>query len=459
MGEPLLVTVPNVPLVSVGDWPAGGNGMFSLDALLDAMAAFDDPGLATPRVWPGHDDERYRGDGEPAIGVIHNPTWNPDELTIYADLAAVPRWLADVLPAMYPLRSIEGWHDWISPVTGRKYKFAIDGLALLGVQPPAVSTLEDLARFVATGEGATLITAERATASVGHGSEPVGQTDAVTTTTKPVAASVSVDEVYRTFYAEHDRTNPWWWIREIMLAPNDLIVDDGEGALMKVPFDASDAGVTFGEPTKVRVEYVDEAAKTAASRRVVARFKSRDESRASLKNDEGDAGMADLSTLRSALGLADDAPDDEVIAAAAAIAANAPGEETPGDEGGEETPAPEVAPVVTPGTETEQVSAEVLKQLREDAAQGVAARKQQERERRTALAEQAAKDGKIFAHQVEGWVKKLAVEGEDAEKALASLAKDLVPVAAPKGSTQTSETAFADQLAKVRASFGIKKES
>jgi hypothetical protein len=50
---------------------------------------------------------------------------------------------------------------------------------------------------------------------------------------------------------------PSWWIRAIYLDPNELIVDDDEGTLYRVPFTVSGDKITFAEPVEVKIEYVD----------------------------------------------------------------------------------------------------------------------------------------------------------------------------------------------------------
>ena len=81
-------------------------------------------------------------------------------------------------------------------------------------------------------------------------------------------ASVEVDDVRRAWYDHAEGPLAWWWIRAIYLEPaTELIVDDDEGSLYRVPFTiASDDSITFSEPAPVRIEYVDSPAPATAAR-------------------------------------------------------------------------------------------------------------------------------------------------------------------------------------------------
>lgn len=80
----------------------------------------------------------------------------------------------------------------------------------------------------------------------------------------------SVDDVRQAFYAQ---APPQQWIREVRLEPLELIVgDDHATVAMRVPVQVSASGeITFGEPVRVRVDYVlADAARVDASRLVYA---------------------------------------------------------------------------------------------------------------------------------------------------------------------------------------------
>jgi hypothetical protein len=78
----------------------------------------------------------------------------------------------------------------------------------------------------------------------------------------PVLAAANVEDVRRAFYDNVAvlELPDWSWIRSINLEPDELIVDDDDGSLYRVPFAIEeDEEVTFAEPIKVRVEYITAA--------------------------------------------------------------------------------------------------------------------------------------------------------------------------------------------------------
>jgi len=75
---------------------------------------------------------------------------------------------------------------------------------------------------------------------------------------RPVSAQVTVEDLRREFYAQLPSMdlNGWSWIRTAYLEPAELIVDDDQGTLYRVPFEADGDAVTFGTPERVRMEFV-----------------------------------------------------------------------------------------------------------------------------------------------------------------------------------------------------------
>lgn len=119
-----------------------------------------------------------------------------------------------------------------------------------------------------------------------------------------------------------------------------------------------------------------------------------------------------LDTLRTTLGLAADADEAAVVAKVAEMAnagANAPAD-------------------VTPPEGTVLVSASVLDDLRNQAAQGVEARAEQQRQRREQIVEAAVRDGRIRPVDRAGWLNDLEKDPDRKEATLASLTPGLVPV-------------------------------
>lgn len=241
-----LVTVPNVELLEVGTWETS-TGVFTwtLDDLQAAVAAQDDPGYHTPTLKLGHVDPRF--DGEPAVGRVENLRLSDDKQTLIGDYVAVPAWLADALPSAYPDRSIEGQFQLVT-ATGTTHRFGITAVALLGTVEPAISTLEDVARFLTQGVAAS--TPPVCVSLRRHGGHLVPPST--------VQAAVSIDELRSAFYeAVAGTSNPWAWIRECWVGDGAfLIVDDDEGNLFRVPWSESNGTISFATPERVAISYV-----------------------------------------------------------------------------------------------------------------------------------------------------------------------------------------------------------
>ncbi|HEU5046146.1 MAG TPA: hypothetical protein VFT75_18645 [Nocardioidaceae bacterium] len=140
---PNLVTVPNVEILEVGeDWETS-TGVFSFDEtdLRSAIESQADPAVRTPILKLGHVDQRF--DGQPSFGRLENLRTNNNDQTLVADLTGTPQWLASIMWAAYPRRSIEGEYGVITR-TGNRWPFVLTALALLGDAYPAINTLEDL---------------------------------------------------------------------------------------------------------------------------------------------------------------------------------------------------------------------------------------------------------------------------------------------------------------------------
>lgn len=111
------------------------------DHLLSMVEAERDPAVRAPVLKLGHIDPRF--DGQPAVGRLANLRLSDDGLDLYADAVGVPGWLAEIWGSAFPSRSIEAALD-CTDAQGRKHKAVLTGLALLGVQPPAIESLEDI---------------------------------------------------------------------------------------------------------------------------------------------------------------------------------------------------------------------------------------------------------------------------------------------------------------------------
>lgn len=316
-----LITIPAVELATVGRWPAS-TGVWDCTAedLAAAVMAADDPDLRTPIVRLGHTDPRF--DGEPAIGRIENLRLSADGMTLVGDLVGVPAWLAEIMPSAFPSRSVEATRNAVT-ASGHKHRLILTGLALLGVELPAIERLADVAALYGTEPAQIIASGEPIVARLGAAMpKPAGN----------VAASVNVEDVRRAYY-DRQPVSSWAWVREIWT--DFLIVDDDDGGLWRVPFTVDTEGtgeqaVTFGTPTPVAVQYVDAPAPSTEetallSRRppdrtpdlVAARAARIAAAAADPTNPKG-AGMSP-EQIREALGLDPGASAIEVAAKLAAL--------------------------------------------------------------------------------------------------------------------------------------------
>lgn len=361
--KPELVTIRAVEIMSTGIQYQLGSGptTFTAEDLADAVTAQQDPAVSQPRLKIGHTDPRF--DGEPAMGKVVDMRLSENGQTIEGDLVGVPRWLGEIMASAYPSRSIEGNFD-VETVTGSKWRLVINALALLGVTWPGISTLADIsALYSASGpDGVEVLEAK--------GRDEV--VAAKVTAARGVVAAVNVEDIRRQYYEELDDTQMWWWVRALYLDPHELIVDDDEGGLHRVPFDVKGEEINFSDPVEVKIQYVDQkVAANAASQgkderrqvaliasagRQEATWASRGEARP--ENHTQEATPMDPTQLRQSLGLPADATDEQVTTRIEALKAADPGtpNEQPGADPGVGTePAPaqptqpgEQQPVVAP---------------------------------------------------------------------------------------------------------------
>lgn len=138
-----LRTIPAVELIRTGVWQIStGPWTVTPADLVAAVAAHQAGALRRPPIRLGHVDARF--DGEPALGYVDNLRIVDNGQTLVGDLVGVPALLAELLPAAYADRSVEGVQGFVD-ASGRTYSFALTGLALLGAVPPGISTLRSLA--------------------------------------------------------------------------------------------------------------------------------------------------------------------------------------------------------------------------------------------------------------------------------------------------------------------------
>lgn len=129
--------------VSTGDWNVGP------DDLAAAVGALACPAVRNPILKLGHVDPRFNDpdgptyDGQPALGWVDNLRIGDGGHTLLGDYAGVPGWLGTVMASAYPDRSVEGTYDYRCQV-GHTHPFVLTAVALLGVTPPGVGTLQSL---------------------------------------------------------------------------------------------------------------------------------------------------------------------------------------------------------------------------------------------------------------------------------------------------------------------------
>lgn len=489
---PPLARINRVELMHAGTWSAStGIHTFTMADFHSAVAALDCPAVRRPILKLGHIDPRF--DGEPAVGYIDNLAVDEGGLTVVGDYVGMPGWLGAVIASAYPDRSIEGQWGFTCQV-GHTHPFVLTAVALLGVQPPAIGTLQSL-QDVAALYG------------VAAASEPPSTGVPVAVTVRAseepempnprpmkVAASVSVEDVRREYY---DKA-PWsYWITEVHLDPLELIVnDDDTGKRYRVPVDVTgDDTFAFGDPVEVLIRYIDRPSDTVAASAQTAGqlvFASRGESRpgnapatstagpqvpaaaADVPPDEDlepapdvvepelpaaepehvtnpdpkeDLVSTDLSAFRSRLGLPDDADQDAINTAMLAKLDEAAPPAT--------DPAVEADPVVEPAKElvtasTPKLPAGVvtidestLADLRRNAMLGAAAHERQRTADRDAHITDAVKLGKIPPARVEHWTKAWEADPDGTKVTLSGLESGLVPVAL-SGSTGSGEPDLVD---------------
>jgi hypothetical protein len=492
---PSLVTVPNVPILEAGvEYQLStGPTTFTPQNLEDAVsAALEDPSIPSPRLKLGHIDPRFNGpeyDATPSFGSARNLRMNDNHTVVYADYVGVPKWLADILPAAFPSRSVEGFWE-VESFAGKEWSFVLSACSLLGVQWPGITQLEDLPQMY----GDTIPDAVEVDPDLVAASQPGG--DPTKFRRRKVEASADLDKVRRAFYSEYvpsaDNGARWWWIRQVLTDPNQLVCEDDEsGDLYLIPFESDEEGViSFGEAESVRIDYVpNEAKKAAAShvaaalaagRKVLASYDSRAES-----SPDVTGGGMDPKVIRERLGLPEDATDEQVqeeirklneaaglqLAEASAeegaathtqtnqvqggvtgVGTNTAEEHAQAAKVGAENPDGPITATVTASAAGEEQKPEednVVKldrqtfdELKAGAQAGLRLEQSNAKQTREGIVAAAIGDGRIPPARKDHWLTALEADFEGNSAVLASLAPGLVPLD-ERGSNQTSEEVLA----------------
>lgn len=481
MPSSVLATVRGVELVHAGRWQIStGTWEPTPDDLTEAVAALDCPAVRRPVLKLGHTDPRF--DGEPAIGFIANLATSSDGQALVGDYVGIPAWLAEtddegrsVLSSAYPDRSVEGTYDFTCQL-GHTHPFVLTAVALLGVMPPGVGTLASLNDVAALYGIPADVAADAGRAPRSTGRQIAARTtngglmpapDLTASQRRPsVAAAVSVQDVRRAFYegpAEHEWS---WWITDVFIDPNYLLVmDDDNDVVYRVDFTVNGEDITFADPKPGTLVWTPAADKVAAAAapgpRPAASFADRATSRPGqqpaassstsstqtppaepaagpTKNQEDDIMSDTLSEgLRQRLGIQDAELDEQGLLSALDEALTERADTST-------STTPQSAPTLPEGTVA--VDAATLEELRVAAAAGREAREQQLADRRTALVDAAIGDGRIAPARREHWLASLKADPGN-EQVLASLQPGLIPVAAKGhdgGEGSVSDPAAAD---------------
>jgi len=326
-----LVTVPGVEIARVGEWDAStGTWICTREDLADAVRAGSDPAFRDGVLKLGHTDPRFNEgrqdpdrDGTPAVGRITRLRLDDTGEVLLADLVGVPAWLAEVLPSAYPSRSIEASLGVVTG-DGRTYRMVVTGLALLGVSPPAIESLADIAALFDQDTAVDAWVAARTVAATlnpgGHMPAPNTPPPATVRAPAKVAASASINELMDAAlaYGRAETGQPWMWVREIWT--DSVILDDDDGRLWRVDWTEADGKFTFAKLVPVKVTYTpiagNVAARAAHQMDVPLHYERGRGVNATASTPEEEQHVPELGAqLRERLGLPADADDDAVLTA------------------------------------------------------------------------------------------------------------------------------------------------
>lgn len=425
--EVKLVDIQGVEIMETGQFAcASGTHDFTPEDLSSAIAALDDPAIKEPRLKLGHVGTANSMLGMPVFGKFTNLSLASEGNKLQGDMVGLPEWLGKVLPTMYPNRSIEGrWN--VTTATGKTHRFVIDAVALLGVELPGISTLEDLQVLVTSGPPA-LEPEGVVVASFGNPE----QKEVVSI---PAIASTDPGDIRTAFYNDYAKDDKYyWWIHELYVVPTELIVEDEEsGSLYRVPYTSDGTSVSFGDPEKVVKEYVtvtDTATASGATKegpRMV--FASRADSRIEDLTTKDEDMPVDLIKLRKRLGLPEDA-DEAAIDAALDAEEETPDPDAPAPESSVESPDPEAdtpAPA-EPIAASVKLDPETYAELQRNAGLGAKAHAAQEKERVNGIVSAAVKAGKIPARRKQHYIGLCEKDEQGTVEFLNQLAPGVIPV-------------------------------
>lgn len=440
-----LTTVEGIEIASVGEeWPAA-TGPFTLTQghIESVVASQEDPAIKSPRVKLGHDSMLTPDQpnsvfgGKPVFGKFVNLRLTDNNQTLVGDITGIPKWAAEVLPYAWPSRSGEWLEDWTNFGTSKTWPMVLSAVALLGVELPAITTIEDLpALFTAEGPAGVKVIVDGAQVRASARKEAM----------PAIVTSVDSSDVRSSFFddfAPLGSDRQWWWPNQVFINPTAVIAsDDDTGDLYFVPYTPKDDEVEWGEPVPIKHQYVDKDKGTVLAGAQPAKvFTSAAEARPADRrrtNDkkEGKTTMAtvqsiDIPALRSRLGFSEEQlPDDateeqinELLTAEVEETEEEETEETESEE--EETEEEPVANTTTVSTAVWEQMQGRLKRLEATETQRTTAEATRRRDQK---ADFAVTTGRITPAEKTHYREMLDVDEKRTSKLIDNLAPGRVPV-------------------------------
>ena len=244
-------TFKDVQLVKAGTWGGmTGRSTITPEDLADAVAAYADPEIDRGVIKIGHDGDLNLATGQPALGWIENLKLSADKQTLIGDLTGVPSKLAAIIPRAFRRRSVEMTLGARTP-SGKTYRAALTGLALLGAKAPAVKGLDDiLSLYAAEGDGleggesvAFAVEGGTDTAPVPHAPNGAGNADEGSQTPDERGAVVALsDALKKKLGLPDDATDEQ--VEAALEAAEITAAPAGDPAPAPNPADAATAGTT-----------------------------------------------------------------------------------------------------------------------------------------------------------------------------------------------------------------------
>jgi len=159
-----VVDIPGVEVFAAGTWNGDTYGTDALDALVEAYNSTKD--ALTPFLKLSHDDSQRLAKKSglaiaelPALGIVENLRRVGSKLV--ADFKNVPRKIAELMKVgAYRTRSAEIYKG--VEVAGKKWKYLLKAVGLLGAEAPAVESLNNLDDIIALYSADKALQAARA---------------------------------------------------------------------------------------------------------------------------------------------------------------------------------------------------------------------------------------------------------------------------------------------------------